>query len=124
MNSRLMMAVAAILAFGVSTFPVHAQDTKSEPEERADRSDRKTDNMSESATDAWITTKVKTDLLATEGVSGTAINVDTRNGVVTLRGSVKSQAEADKAVSVAKGIKGVTSVTSELKVSTVTDRDY
>lgn len=124
MNSRLMMAVAAILAFGVSTLPVHAQDTKSEPEERADRNDQKTDDMSESATDAWITTKVKTDLLATEGVSGTTINVDTRNGVVTLRGSVKSQAEADKAVSVAKGIKGVTSVTSELKVSTVTDRDY
>jgi osmotically-inducible protein OsmY len=30
--------------------------------------------------DAWITTKAKAALLTTEGVSGTAINVDTADG--------------------------------------------
>ena len=67
--------------------------------------------------DAWITTKVKTDLLATPDVSGLAIDVDTKNGVVMLKGSVDSKAQADKAVAVAKKIDGVKKVDSSgLKV--------
>lgn len=60
--------------------------------------------------DTWITTKVKADLLATEDVSGLELNVETVEGVVSLSGEVDSQAEADRAVAVAKGIKGVTRV--------------
>ena len=62
--------------------------------------------------DAWITTKVKTDLLATPDVSGLAIDVDTKNGVVMLKGSVDNKAQADKAVAVAKKIDGVKKVDS------------
>ena len=61
-------------------------------------------------TDTWITTKVKTDLLATKDVSGTEIKVETKNGVVTLAGTVATQAEVDNAVASAKAIKGVTRV--------------
>ena len=57
--------------------------------------------------DTWITTKVKADLLATEDVSGLALNVETVNGVVSLSGEVDSRAEADRAVKVAGGIEGV-----------------
>ncbi|PPU66417.1 BON domain-containing protein [Xanthomonas codiaei] len=63
-------------------------------------------------TDTWITTKVKADLLATDNVSGTDVKVETKNGIVTLTGSVATQAEHDKAVAVAKGIEGVKSVKS------------
>ena len=62
--------------------------------------------------DAWITTKVKSDLLATPDVSGLAIDVDTKNGVVMLKGSVESKAQVDKAVAVAKKIDGVKKVDS------------
>ena len=58
-------------------------------------------------TDTWITTKVKADLLATENVSGLDIKVETVDGVVTLMGAVTSQAQKDKAVEVARQIKGV-----------------
>jgi hyperosmotically inducible protein len=61
--------------------------------------------------------KVKAGLLATENVSGTAINVDTKDGVVTLTGNVESKTEADKAVSVSGGIEGATKVQSELTIS-------
>ena len=44
------------------------------------------------------------------------INVDTENAVVTLKGSVKSQAEANQAEKLAKETKGVERVISELKV--------
>ena len=61
----------------------------------------------EATSDTWITTKVKADLLATENVSGLDIKVETVDGVVTLTGAVASQAQKDKAVEVAKQIKGV-----------------
>ena len=64
-------------------------------------------DSSQPVTDTWITTKVKADLLATENVSGLDIKVETVDGVVTLTGAVASQAQKDKAVEVAKQIKGV-----------------
>jgi len=80
-----------------------------------------TDKAKENVGDAMITAKIKTEYAKDKQVSALAINIDTDNkGVVTLRGNVKSQAEADKAVSIAKGIQGVTEVRSELKVGTAT----
>lgn len=75
----------------------HAQHTN-----HADRHD-----SNEPVTDSWITTKVKADLLTSSNVPGTEVKVETVNGVVSLSGSVANQAEHDKAVSVARGIKGV-----------------
>jgi hyperosmotically inducible protein len=50
-------------------------------------------------------------------VSGLAIDVDTKNGVVMLKGSVDNKAQADKAVAVTKKIDGVKKVDSSgLKV--------
>jgi hyperosmotically inducible protein len=66
--------------------------------------------------DAWITTKAKMALLTTDGVSGTAINVDTVNGSVTLHGTVDTAAEKDKATSVVKGIEGVGNVRNLVQV--------
>ncbi|HET9033616.1 MAG TPA: BON domain-containing protein [Dokdonella sp.] len=61
-------------------------------------------------TDTWITTKVKADLATTDGISSTDISVNTTNGVVTLIGVLDSQTGVDKAIAVAKGIKGVVDV--------------
>lgn len=109
-------AVAIALTFGMLALPASAQERGQEPEERGHPVERTTADAAEQVGDAWITTKVKADLLATKDVSGTAIDVDTENGVVTLNGKVASTAEADKAVSIAKSIQGVTDVKSNLKV--------
>ena len=50
--------------------------------------------------DAWITTKSKLALLTTEGVSSTAVSVDTVNQQVTLHGKVRSAEEKAKAEAV------------------------
>ncbi len=68
--------------------------------------------------DAWITTKTKLALLTTEGVSGTAIHVDTILGKVTLHGKVRSAEEKEKAESIAKKIDGVQEVRNLLQVVT------
>jgi osmotically-inducible protein OsmY len=66
--------------------------------------------------DAWVTTKAKIALLTTDGVSGTAINVDTVNGRVTLHGKVTSEAEKAKAADVVGKIDGAREVRNLLQI--------
>jgi hyperosmotically inducible periplasmic protein len=66
--------------------------------------------------DAWITTKIKLALLTTEGVSGTAIKVDTVVGQVTLYGKVHSVEEKAKAETIARKVDGVQGVRNLLQV--------
>ncbi|GAB2666110.1 BON domain-containing protein [Arenimonas aestuarii] len=68
------------------------------------------DEAGDSIDDAWITSKVKTQLLADEQVHGTEINVDTKGNVVTLTGTAPTLAARTKAVEIAQGTKGVRSV--------------
>ena len=68
--------------------------------------------------DSVITTKVKAKLAEEKMASLVNIKVDTdANGAVLLSGKVKTREEADKAVSIAQGTEGVTSVKSTIKVS-------
>lgn len=66
--------------------------------------------------DSWITTKVKMQLLTAEDVSGTDVNVDTRDGLVTLQGPVSTQAEKARTVKLARGIEGVRDVRDLLEI--------
>jgi hyperosmotically inducible periplasmic protein len=68
------------------------------------------------ATDAAITTAVKSKLLADPAVGGLKIDVDTKGGVVTLTGTVASRTEADQAIKIARGTDGVDRVVDNLKV--------
>lgn len=52
-------------------------------------------------TDAGITTNVKTKMAADDTVKAYQIDVDTRNGVVTLTGDVETAAAKDQAVQIA-----------------------
>jgi hyperosmotically inducible protein len=67
-------------------------------------------------TDTSLTSTVKTKLLADSTVSGLRIDVDTENAVVTLTGEVKSQAEKDQALRLARETDGVKGVTDKLTV--------
>jgi hyperosmotically inducible protein len=66
--------------------------------------------------DAALTAKVKTKFLADTSISGLKIDVDTKNDVVTLNGTVPTAAEKRRAVEVAKATDGVKSVVDNLKV--------
>lgn len=60
--------------------------------------------------DGWITTKVKSTLAYSSSVDGSDISVTTKDGVVTLTGTVDSGAERDLAVELAKNVRGVKAV--------------
>ena len=66
--------------------------------------------------DATITANVKTKLAADASLATSTINVDTKEGVVTLSGMVNSEADKAKAEQVAKGVEGVKSVNDSLSV--------
>lgn len=67
--------------------------------------------------DSVITTKIKAKLAAEHPASAKHIKVDTdKNGVVWLSGTTDSQAEADKAVEIARNTEGVKSVNTKLTV--------
>lgn len=65
------------------------------------------DESGDGIDDAWITGKVKSQLLADTTVAGTKIDVDTQANVVTLTGTADSQAAKDAAIRIAQTTKGV-----------------
>jgi hypothetical protein len=69
------------------------------------------------ATDPGITTAVKSKLAADERTSAMKIDVDTSQKVVTLNGTVRTEAEKAAAEEVAKSTDGVTSVVNRLTVA-------
>lgn len=65
--------------------------------------------------DSWITAKVKSALLYNRSVDGTDIDVETRDGIVTLRGRVDSAFEKEQAISISRNIQGVKAVEDKLE---------
>ncbi|MFN2387771.1 MAG: BON domain-containing protein [Thermoanaerobaculia bacterium] len=68
-------------------------------------------------TDAGLTTKIKTKLAADDTVKAYQIDVDTKEKVVTLTGSVDSQAAKDQAIALARSTAGVVDVVDNITVS-------
>lgn len=66
--------------------------------------------------DNFIYDSVREKLSSDVVVKGGAIDVDVKNGVVTLKGHVQEQKQKSKAESLAKKVKGVKSVVNELQI--------
>jgi hyperosmotically inducible protein len=109
---KTLVAAGLVAAFSVVPFAqVAAQDA-------AMQKSSENQTVPDKTADAWITTKVKSELATTKGVSSTDITVATMDGVVTVTGTATSAAEKAKIAHVAQKVKGVKSVdTSGLTVS-------
>ncbi len=78
-------------------------------------------NFSTRSNDTWISTKVRTDLLASSGIPSGTILTTTSQGVVYLMGQVTAQ-ESDAAANAAAGVAGVTRVVKVFDVGDTSDR--
>jgi osmotically-inducible protein OsmY len=76
----------------------------------------KQEGTGEYVDDSVITTKVKTAILNEPDLKVAEINVETFKGAVQLSGFVSSQAAANKAVEVARGVGGVKSVKNDMRI--------
>ena len=75
-----------------------------------------TSEVLEDLNDAKIATVVKTRLLFEGEVSGSDIDVDAEDGVVTLKGKVDSDAERDLAVAIAENTDDVKDVIAKIDI--------
>jgi len=66
--------------------------------------------------DSVITTKVKAQLLNEPNLKSAQINVETFKGVVQLSGFVRSQADINRAVEIARSVNGVQSVKNDMRL--------
>lgn len=66
--------------------------------------------------DSWITSKVKSEMVADKAVSARNINVKTIKGVVTLSGTAKTWDESNKAAQIARSVDGVTAVENDIRI--------
>lgn len=66
--------------------------------------------------DQTLKTRVQTSLMNAPGVNPTAVTTEVTQGVVTLSGTVRTQAEADAAVAAARKVEGLKDVRSNLKI--------
>jgi len=78
-------------------------------------------DFSTRSNDTWISTKVKTDFLATSGVPSGTILTTTSQGVVYLMGQVTAQ-ESEAAANAAAGVSGVKKVVKVFDLASTTNK--
>ncbi len=132
---KTLIAVAVSAAFAFPAFAQTKADTKNDTnlpsaQERAENREKLNEKLptaeeraqnrekvSRGASNASLTAKVKTALASDAGMKTmTNIDVDSNEGVVTLKGKVDSSDAKKKAEAIAKKVDGVKRVKNELKV--------
>lgn len=94
---RALFALLLMCAFLMNSVPILAQNTRS---------------------DDQIYDLVRQKLANDPDVKGGSLEVDVKDGVVTIRGVVEKEKQRQKAERLARKIKGVKSVNNELKIKT------
>ena len=110
------MMAATVFGALLTTAPYAAQAQQSTTDKMMDKTKTTTEEAKTAVSDSWITSKTKIALYSDERVKGTQIHVDTKDGVVHLRGKVDSNEAKTAAADVAKGIDGAKSVKNDLQV--------
>ena len=67
--------------------------------------------------EAALTTKIKAKMTLDDKIESRYIDIDTNGSVVTLSGTVRSEAERARAVQLARETEGVTAVNDRLRIS-------
>jgi hyperosmotically inducible protein len=115
-TSRFSVALTFVLAtvtlMGVTARATAEQSTT--PNAQAQPQERKGGNP---ITDGWITMKVHSQFVTEDALEDSDIDVDTNAGVVTLNGTVATDAGRTRAVAITKATDGVKSVTDKLRVA-------
>jgi len=105
----------SIAAMVLVAGPAYAQTSADKPTMK-EKVEQKTEQAKAGMSDSWVTSKTKIALFADDRVKGRQVHVETKDGVVMLRGKVDSAEAKSAALEIAKGIEGVKNVKNELQV--------
>jgi osmotically-inducible protein OsmY len=67
--------------------------------------------------DGWLVMKIHSEFVDEDVLNGSNIDVDVKNGMVTLQGTVPSEAARARAIAAAKANDGVKGVTDQLRIA-------
>ena len=139
MGRKFVALTLGIAALAFAGAPAYAQTSTTEKmEKKADEAGSKIKSTADEAgskiksttqdaktgiTDSWVTAKTKIALFADERVKGRQVSVETKNGVVMLRGKVDSAEAKSAAADITKGVEHVKGVKNELQVVAPSQRD-
>jgi len=115
LTAMRMFAVPVVLAATVS-FASAQEGVKAEAREKKQEAKTAAANTGTAIKDSWITLKVHSQFVPEDALKDSDIDVDTKNGVVTLNGTVISDAGKARAMAIAKATDGVKSVTDNLRI--------
>lgn len=73
--------------------------------------------------DGWLVMKIHSEFVDEDVLSGSNIDVDVKNGMVTLQGTVPSEAARARAIAAAKANDGVKGVTDQLRIAPAMHHD-
>jgi osmotically-inducible protein OsmY len=90
--------------------------TKEGAEKTGEKTKEVAGTTGEVINDSWITTKISSDFVNEDTLKGSNINVDTKDHVVTLKGTVATAAGKTRAEEIAKTTKGVKHVVNTLTI--------
>jgi hyperosmotically inducible protein len=106
-SRRAMTLGAALLVFGLvlgSNMALAASDDATMPPSKtASKAER-------AVSDSWITTKVKSEILANSVSKAFKVSVKTKGGAVSLKGKLPNQDAIDLVKMISEKVKGVKSV--------------
>jgi hyperosmotically inducible protein len=106
---RLPIAFVTVLL--LAALPSFAQTpAKQEVKQSADKSGNP-------ITDGWLTLKIHAQFIPDKALENSDIDVDTKNGMVVLNGTVATSAGKERAVAIAKATDGVKGVKDNLRVA-------
>jgi len=115
MRSNFVVTTLSIAAMVLVAGPAYAQTSADKPTMK-EKVEQKTEQAKAGMSDSWVTSKTKIALFADDRVKGRQVHVETKDGVVMLRGKVDSAEAKSAALEIAKGIEGVKNVKNELQV--------
>jgi hyperosmotically inducible protein len=105
-TSKTNRTVAVVLAaLAATSLVAHAagDTTPSAPERAASKAEA-------AVSDSWITTKVKSEILANSVSKAFKVHVTTKNGAVSLKGELPNKDAVELVKMIAEKVKGVQSV--------------
>jgi hyperosmotically inducible periplasmic protein len=115
-----MLALPVMLAATVS-FASAQEGAKAEAKEAKQETKSAAADAGTAIKDSWITLKVHSQFVPEDALKDSDIDVDTNKGVVTLNGTVASEAGRTRAIAIAKATDGVKNVMDHLRIAAPAD---
>ena len=114
MRNRLYLSVWALAIASLLLAPAGA--VAAGQEQTAQQAEKGARSATGAVSDGWITMKVHAQFIGVDPLEDSDIDVDTNSGVVTLNGTVVTEAGRKRAIAIAKATDGVKNVIDNLRI--------